>query len=148
MQIPNKLPHPAKPTLLVVADTQTAKIFLIKNDELEEIKKIFFEEERASDKEGGFGQRIGGQMQSFGNPPVIPSEEEHLLKDHLLKELNEYLFTCFHNKEFEEWYLVAPDYILNTVEQAMHSYLQKALIKKLAANLVNEPPLDIWERLK
>ena len=147
MQIPNELPHPAKPTLLVVADTQTAKIFLLQDDELKEIKKIFFEEERASDKEGGFGKKAGGQMQSFGNPPVVPGEE-HILKDHLLKELNEELFNRLKNNEYEEWYLVAPDYILNTVEAAMHSYLQKALVKKLAANLINEHPLDIWERLK
>jgi protein required for attachment to host cells len=147
MQIPNELPHPAKPTLLVVADTQTAKIFLIKDGELVEIKKIFFEEERASDKEGGFGKKVGGQIQSFGNPPVVPGEE-HILKDHLLKDLNKELFNRFTNNEFEEWYLVAPDYILNTVEKAMHSYLQKTLVKKLAANLINERPLNIWERLK
>jgi len=147
MQIPSELPHPAKPTLMVVADTQSAKIFLLKDDELEEINSIFFEEERASDKEGGFGKKVGGQMQSFGNPPVVPGEE-HVLKDHLLKELNEELFKRLQNNEFEEWCLVAPDYILKTIEEAMHSYLQKALIKKHAANLVNEHPLDIWERLK
>jgi protein required for attachment to host cells len=147
MQIPSELPHPEKPTAMVVADTQGAKIFMLKDGEIEELKKIFFEEEWAFDKEGGFGQMSGGQVQSFGNPPVVP-DEDHLLKDHVLKSLNEELFKRFQNKEFEEWYLIAPDYILKTVEEKMHSYLKRALVKKLAANLVNEHPLDILERLK
>jgi len=147
MQIPKEAIRPEKTTMLVVADTQTAKLYLIKNDEINEIKKIFFPEEHASDKEGGFAQHgASGEMQSFGNPPVVP-DEDHLLKDHLCKSLNDELFTRFQNKEFENWFLVAPDYIIKTVQNSMHSYLKESLDKTLAQNLVNEHPLEILKKI-
>jgi protein required for attachment to host cells len=148
MQIPQNIIKPKKTTMLVVADTQTAILYLVKDDGIEQVKKIFFPEERASDKEGGFAQHgKRGQLQSFGNPPVVP-DEGHLLKDRLCKELSDELFQRFQNKEFEQWYLVAPDYVLGTIKDEMHSYLQEALKKILELNLINESPLDILKRLQ
>lgn len=147
MQIPKELPHAQKPTLLVVADTQTAKLYLMHDDQMDLINEIFFPEEWTSDKEAGFGQYGSrGEMQSFGNPDPVPGEE-HVLKDHLIKSLNEDLFTRLQNKEFNEWYLVAPDYIMKTIKDSLHSYLAKALKKTLSANLINHNPLEVLKRL-
>ena len=147
MQIPRELPHPKKPTLVVVADTQTAKLYLLKQDKIELIKKIFYPEEYASDKEAGFGQYGSrGEMQSFGNPDVVP-DEDHLLKTHLLKTLNDDLWQRLQNKEFIEWHLVAPDYIMKTIQKSLHPYLKKNLKKTLTANLINQPPLEVLKRL-
>ena len=146
MKIPQELPHPEKSTVMVVADTQNAKIFLVKDDNLEKIDQISFEEDWLTDSEGGFAQHGSqGEVQSFGNPPVAPNEDR-ILKDKLCKSLNDKLLSMHQNKEFYVWFLAAPDYALKTIENEMHNYLKDCLAKKEAANLINEPPLEIWQR--
>jgi len=146
MKIPQELPRPEKPTAMVVADTKNAKIFLAKDDNLEMIDQVAFEKDWLTDSEGGFAQHGSqGEIQSFGNPPVAP-DEDRLLKDKLCKSLNDKLLTMYQNKEFGEWLLAAPDYALKTIENEMHNYLKDRLVKKEAANLINEPPLEIWQR--
>jgi len=146
MKIPQDIPRPDKTCVMAVTDTQNAKIYLIKNGELEMIDELSFEAPWYTDSEGGFAQHgKSGQIQSYGNPPIAPDEDQ-LLKNELCKSLNDRLFTMLQNKEFEEWYLAAPDYALNTIENEMHSYLKDCLAKREAANLINEPPLETWQR--
>lgn len=150
MLIPQELPRFKKDALLVVADTQTAKIYSLKENRLELINEIFYPEEMTSDKEGGYmryGRGPGGrEIQSHGNAEPVPNED-HLLKTHLIKSLNDDLATRLKNKEFEEWQLVAPDYIIKIITDKLHTDLKKTLKKTLAANLINQHPLDIIKRL-
>lgn len=148
MQIPQDAYHPPQPSAMVVSDTQTAKIFLINDDKIKLQKEIAFPEEWMTDSEGGFGQYgKRGQLQSFGNPPILP-DDEHYIREHLGPKINDELMKMQQNKIFEKWFLIAPEYAIKSLEEKLHSYLKKDLQKKVSANLVNENPLEIIERLK
>ncbi|MDD4995101.1 MAG: host attachment protein [Patescibacteria group bacterium] len=152
MRIPQDLQQPGENTLLVVANTQTALIYANDGENIVLAKKIFFEKERASDKEGcamrsARGPSGGRQIQGLDNVAPI-ADDDHLLIDHLCKTLDNELFTRFKNKEFEKWYLVAPDYIIKIVKNQMHPYLKKSLSKTLPQNLVRRGALEILKKIR
>jgi len=143
MQISSPLRPFKKPTLVVVTNTQKAKLFLANDWEINEIGIIDTAEDIKQEKNDRENLSDSG---SGRNEPCI--KKNHLIKDHFYHLLNEDLMRRLQNNEFEALAFTVPEELESELKECLHIQLLKRTTVFVPKNLMKDDLLDILTHIQ
>ncbi len=144
MKIPNILKRISDNALIIAASRQDARLFRLKENELEEIDTIHVDTPRYSDHEEHFESRgQGGTIRagsSIERPNVLAFQE-------FQKVLTEKLKAISRSENIAEIFICAPLNAKNAILNALPWPLKGKVSGFIASHLIKFPPLKILELL-
>ncbi|MBU0646462.1 host attachment family protein [Patescibacteria group bacterium] len=138
MHIPQEYGQFAEPTMIVATDSQQARLFLARQNLVEEVGVVESHYPPKDDMERTSGQSPSGDHFAEQNEST-----KTISREKLYQALSEELMNRFHRQEFSSLILAAPEEHLNELRDSLHLDLIKrtqAFIPKL---LTSEDLLDI-----
>lgn len=138
MHIPQEYGQFNQPTLIVVTDSQQARLFSARQNVVEEVGVIDSHYPPKENFERASGQAPGGAHfaeQSETSKVISREKLYHALSDDLMRRLQ--------NHEFEELIIAAPEEHLNELQESLHIRLVKLTKTFIPKLLTTEDLLDI-----
>ncbi len=141
MQLPQELQKFGQETLIITADSATAKFFLAGGDSLEQIAALEVPRENKQDNEGSFvssdGSRVAGPVEEKDAPRLnsfvrqVAEQADELVRKHGVSHLD----------------LVMPAEVMHVLANELSSDSKPLVRRKLEKNLMFEQPVEIIKHL-
>jgi len=142
MQLPQDLQHFPSATLLVAADTVSAKFWLLGGDTMEELDGITEPHEKSQDHEGSYvssdGSRTGGP--DTGNEDA---DRYH----HYVHDVVDHIAKLVHAQSIAHIHLVMSAELEHAVSDHLPKEVSTKIIKRVHADVMKESPLDLVRRV-
>jgi len=141
MQLPQDLQKFTLPTLIVAADSTTAKIFLAGGDSLEQISGVELPREGKQDNEGSFASSDGSRVAG----PVDENDAPRLKS--FIKQMATAVISLMRMHKLEQLDLVMPAEIEHALVDELPSDVDTLIRRKLHKDLMNEAPVEMVKHL-
>ncbi len=141
MQIPQHLQHYAAPTLIVVGDHETAKVYLAHDENIEEMETLTAPERKQPDVEGSVNVR----GERFSNPST--DEDDGVRRAQFTATLADYLEEALRGGDADALQIVMPADMCRRLQDALPGNLQGSVGKTLEIDLAKMPLTQTLERL-
>lgn len=148
MQIPKDLPQfEADSTLILVAGSQSADMYVAHNGSIEETDKIRVETPTYSDREGHFERRSSGK--TLGSGSVLENESVDVkVKNEFHNQLEEKLKNIRKEHDVEATILLSPPQDKPSTKEHLPSYIRDTIIGEINGNHIKAHPTEILEKIQ
>ncbi len=141
MQLPQELQKFSGATLIVSADSTTAKIYLAGGDSLEQLAAVEVPRENKQDNEGSFTSSDGSRVAG----PVEEKDEPRF--NSFIKQVASATISLMRMHKLEHLDLVMPAEVEHALVDQLPSDVDTLIRRKLHKDLMNESPVELVERL-
>ncbi len=148
MQIPQDLPQfDTESTLILVAGSQSANMYMASDGSIEEVDKIRVENPSYSDREGHFERRSSGK--TLGSGSVLENESVDVkVKNEFHNQLEEKLKNIHKEHSVEATVLLSPPQDKPSTKEHLPTPIQDTIIGEINGNHIKAHPTDILEKIK
>lgn len=141
MKLPHALQQFPTATLLVVSDTVSAKFWILRDDEMEELDGFALPHEQNVSSERGSMSSDGTRMGGSGTPDDAPRFH------HYVHELAEKVSKFAHGHAVAHVHLVMPAEVERSVADHLPHDVSAKIGKRVHVDVMKESPIDIVQRV-
>jgi len=129
--------------LLVVAGAQVAKIYRLKDGQINEKDTIEIETPTFTDREGHFEHHANGLMHGSGS---VYENQDDYMQNKFLKELTGHISAL--KNTFDKIYLFSPGYILKSIKNTLPDELANKIQKEINGNYTKHHPNELLKKIQ
>lgn len=141
MQLPQELQKFQTPTLIVAADSMTAKIYLAGGDTLEQVAAVEVPREKKQDNEGSFSSADGSRVAG----PVDEKDAPRLKS--FVRQTASAVTSLMRMHKLEHLELIMPAEVEHALVDELPSDVDTLIRRKLHKDLMKEEPIEMVKHL-
>lgn len=130
--------------LIAVTGTMTAKLYLVKDGQIQQVDSIKLAKPNYSDKEEFFARKTATENISGS---VYESPREYL-RSQFLHDFQNEIKDIYAEHGFDTIFLIAPRYVLRDVENRMPKKCREMIKLRIAGNVIGKHPNKLLEIIK